>query len=328
MTARILVLGASGFIGRRVVAALAQSAWAAPVAASRRAPSAFAEVVERIGLDATDRTALRAALHGIHGVVNCVSGDAATIATSAAVLFEEAARLNPAPRIVHLSSMAVYGDATGLLDESAALSEASTPYVRAKVAAERHADAFGAAVILRPGIVHGPGSPQWTVRIARWLEARRIGDLGARGDGSCNLIYIDDLIAAILHSLQLPAAAGCAFNLAAPAPPTWNEYFVAFARALGAVPVRRVTRRRLLLETKLLAPPLKIAELIGTKMGMAVGSMPEALPPSLLRLFRQDLRLDVTRAEEVLGQSWTPFERGVQMAADWYRAHSAASAPT
>jgi nucleoside-diphosphate-sugar epimerase len=327
VTKRILVLGGNGYIGRRVVAALAQSPWATPVAASRRfSPSTIAEGVEHIRLDATDRAALRAALKGIHGVVNCIAGDANSIVSSAGVLFEEAASRDPTLRIVHLSSMAVYGAATGFLEESAALSDSPTPYVRAKVAAERLATVFGDTVILRPGIVYGADSPQWTDRIARWLQARRIGDLGPRGDGYCNLLYIDDLVAAILQSLQLPGAAGGTFNLAAPSPPTWNEYFIAFALALAAPPVRRMTQRRLMIETKLLAPPLKIAELLGARLGIRSGSTPPAMPPSLLQLFRQDLRLDVRRAEELLGQRWTPFEQGLRQAADWYRADSASLA--
>ncbi|WZB74124.1 NAD-dependent epimerase/dehydratase family protein [Achromobacter insuavis] len=39
MKQRILVLGANGYVGRRVVAALAASDWAEPVAGVRRARS-------------------------------------------------------------------------------------------------------------------------------------------------------------------------------------------------------------------------------------------------------------------------------------------------
>jgi len=327
LTRRILVLGGNGFIGQHVVAALAQCPWATPISASRRSPSSpIAHGVERICLDATDRDALRAAMNGIHGVVNCIAGDSRTIVASAGALFEEAASRGATLRVVHLSSMAVYGAATGLLDETAALSDASTPYVAAKVAAERLATASNSTVILRPGIVYGPGSAQWTERIACWLQARRIGDLGPRGDGYCNLLYIDDLVAAILQSLQLTGVAGGKFNLAAPSPPTWNEYFTAFALALAAPPVRRVTRRRLMIETKLLAPPLKVAERLCARLGIFSGRIPPAMPPSLLHLFQQNLRLDATRAEEVIGQRWTPIARGLRQASDWYRAELASLA--
>src|SRR5207237_284416 len=113
------------------------------------------------------------------------------------------------------------------------------------------------AVVLRPGIVYGPGSAQWSERVARWLHAGRIGDLGACGDGYCNLVHVSDVCAATLKALGTRDAAGRAYNLGSPQPPTWNEYFVEYGRALGAVPVRRISRRRLRIETKILAPPLK-----------------------------------------------------------------------
>ena len=200
---RILVLGATGFIGRRVVDALAASTWATPVAASRRArPGQPGSLV----VDATRADALAAALQGIDGVVNCVAGDAAVIAGNAAALFDAASRLPQPPPVVHLSSMAAYGSAVGLVDETAPLLGDLDAYSSAKAAAETRAAAYPAAVILRPGIVYGPGSPWWSDRIARLLVARRLGDLGARGDGWCNLVHVDDVARAAVSALRMPEA--------------------------------------------------------------------------------------------------------------------------
>jgi 2-alkyl-3-oxoalkanoate reductase len=146
-----------------------------------------------------------------------------------------------------------------------------------------------------------------------------LGDLGAGGDGYCNLLFMDDLVAAILAALRKPELGGRAFNLALPAPPTWNEYFIAFAKALGAVPVRRVTRRRLALETKILAPPLKVAEMLAGRVGLSPARLPPAIPPSLLRLCRQEIRLDVRQAELALAVRWTSLEDGLSRAAQWCR---------
>ena len=49
MKQRILVLGANGYVGRRVVAALAASDWAEPVAGVRRARQQGREIVLEIG---------------------------------------------------------------------------------------------------------------------------------------------------------------------------------------------------------------------------------------------------------------------------------------
>ena len=112
--------------------------------------------------------------------------------------------------------------------------------------------------------------------------------------------------------------AGQAFNLAMAQLPTWNEYFARFARALGAVPVARIGRRRLKIETKLLAPPLKIAEILCRKARITALRLPEAIPSSLLRLCQQDIRLDVARAEQLLQLRWTALDDGLRQAARWF----------
>jgi nucleoside-diphosphate-sugar epimerase len=208
--------------------------------------------------------------------------------------------------------VAAYGSVEGIVDESAPLLGDLGPYSAAKARADAIVIACGRAVLLRPGIVYGPGSVQWSDRIRRLLVSRRLGDLGAAGDGCCNLVFIDDMTAAVLSALRAPAIEGQAFNLSLPSPPTWNEYFIRFAKELGAVPVRRITRRRLAIETKLLAPPLKILEILAARGGLDATRVPPAIPPSLLRLFRQELYLQSTKAQSILGMNWTPLEEGLR----------------
>lgn len=314
MKQRVLVLGATGFIGRRVVAGLAETSWAVPVAAGYRSalPAALFETVR---LDAADVPALARALMGVDAVINCVAGNAGTIGATSRALFGVLSRAPRPIRVVHLSSMAVYGLAVGTVDEAAPLRGDGGAYAVAKVEAEGLAACCSDVVTLRPGCVYGPGSIQWSERIARWLMARRVGDLGAAGDGTCNLVYVNDVVTAILAALRLPRTAGQAFNLGSPAPPTWNEYFLQFARALGAVPIRRISRRWLALETKLWAPPLKLGELAVRLARLRSVSVPPPIPPSLLRSWSHEIRLDVRKAQQVLGVAWTPAETGLRLTA-------------
>lgn len=319
MTRRVVVLGAGGFIGRRVVAALAAAGDMAPVAVLHRTPLPPG-AVEWVRLDATDEPALARALEGADAVVNGIAGSAATIVAASRALYAIVGRAPRPPRVVHLSSMAVYGSATGTVDESARLRGDSGAYAAAKVESERLAARCGDVVVLRPGCVYGPGSVQWSERVARWLETHRVGDLGAAGDGVCNLVYVDDVVAAVLAALRLPRGDGRAFNLGSPAPPTWNEYFLQFARALGTVPVRRISRRQLARETKLWAAPLKLAELAARLARLRRVRVPPPIPPSLLRAWGQEIRLDVRRAEQVLGVAWTPAAAGLRETAGQLRA--------
>ena len=310
MTRSVLVLGAGGFIGRRVIQILAAADGVSPIAAGRTISAASAAGVPIERLDASDATALQAALRKVDAVVNCVAGPA--MGPVAEALFRSAGAMP----VVYLSSMAVYGNAEGLISETAPLTAEQGDYAAAKLAGERLAENCPGAVVLRPGCVYGPGSTQWSLRIARLLKARRIGDLGAGGDGIANLVHVEDVARAVLAALQTPQAQGQAFNLAMADAPTWNDYFLQFAKALGAVPLARLSEKRQKIETKLLAPPLKILEILAGKAGLA-SLVPPLAPPSLARLWRQEIRLSSRKAEQVLGLAWTPLEQGVAEAAAW-----------
>jgi nucleoside-diphosphate-sugar epimerase len=281
----VLVLGASGFIGSRVVAALANSARYRPVAASRHSA---------VALDATKIDAMRAALRDMHYVVNCIAGNERVMVRSTQTLCE-AARSVPPRRIIHLSSMAVYGDAIGTVREDHPPVGPISGYGKAKIECERIVREFvddgGDAVILRPTCVFGTGSPQWTARLMRLLRSHRIGDLGTEGDGCCNLAFIDDVVAGIIAALDAADASGRAFNLSSSCDLTWNQFLMLFGKALGATPIRRISPRRLRIETKLLAPARRIA----SKFVRLPAT--EAITPSLAALWRQDIRIDCSAAQ-------------------------------
>jgi 2-alkyl-3-oxoalkanoate reductase len=321
MKDRVLVLGAGGFIGRRVVNALAASDWASPVAAMRRAVPAGSSVTH-VQFDATDGQALRACLKDIRGVVNCVAGSDDTIVRGAEALFSAACAMPEPPHIVHMSSLAVYGEATGEVYESTPPTGTLSGYGAAKIASERASAAAPSVVILRPGIVYGPGSLQWSERIASLLKVHRLGDLGRGGDGFCNLVYIDDTVDAILRCLRRPDLRGKVFNLSLPQPPTWNEYFIRYAKSLGAVPVSRITRRRLAIELKV-AFPLKALQLVAQRLGpSALRLIPEPLVPSVARLFTQEIKMNVRAAETDLGMTWTDLRQGLDATAHACLAHA------
>lgn len=282
----VLVLGASGFIGSRVVDAMSGNPLYQAVAASRRST---------VVVDATNSDAVHTALQDVHCVINCIAGGAMVRSTQ---VLCDAARAVPPRRIVHLSSMAVYGAAVGAIREDHAPVAPVSFYGQAKIECERivqkYVDDGGDAVILRPTCVFGPGSAQWTTRLARLLYARRIGDLGADGDGYCNLAFIDDVVAAIVAAVDAPDISGRTFNISSAYDLTWNEFFVAFGKALGATPIRRISPRRLRIETMLLAPVRRV-------LAMAVKSpFTEAVTPSLAALWRQDIRIDCSAARTAL----------------------------
>jgi len=321
---KVLVLGGSGYIGARLCSMLADSGWATPVSGSRHAARGIASVT----VDTTDLSSMKAAMQGMDAVVNCVAGSAEAIARGAQVLLQ-AAQESGCGRIVHLSTMSVYGALEGEIDETSPRDGSIGWYAKAKCEAEDVLRAFGGSlVMLRPGCVWGPGSDLWVGRIGRLLRARRLGDLGAAGDGWANLVAVEDVCAAIIASLRLDTGGTPrVYNLGAPDSPRWNEYFVDLALAIGATPVPRLSHRQLKLDAKLAGPPLKIAEILLRKAGVGA-KLPDPLPPGLLGVFERHLHLRSELAERELGLRWTPYEQILKQSAAWFVAsHCIAQGP-
>jgi len=316
---RVLVLGGTGYIGSRLCERLAATSWATPVCASSRHVSG-----NGIRADTTDLASLVHALRDIDAVVNCVAGNGRAIAEGAKALALACIETG-CPRIVHLSSMSVYGPREGAVRDDASTNPSLGWYARAKCEAEHCMAAFaragGTAIVLRPGCVWGPGSQLWVGRIARYLNAGRLGDLGAAGDGWSNLVHVDNVCDAIEAALQLPELPGRvrAYNLAAPDSPRWNDYFVDLALAIGATPVRRISQLQLRLDAWLGGPPLKIAQTAFARLGRHALRVPDPLPPNLVGLWERHLRLESPGAERDLAVRWTPYGAGLAQSAQWLR---------
>ena len=322
---KVLVLGSSGYLGTRLVEKLKGTSWATPTGASRKKASAGADGVEWLKLNACDAPALAKALTGFDAVVNCVAGDRHSISEGAHALVQAALSAG-CPRIVHLSTMSVYGPVEGLVGEDLPVNPEHGWYASAKCQAETHMAEFvqqgGEVVMLRPGCIFGPGSELWVGRIGRWLKAGRLGDLGVAGDGWSNLVHVDDVCEALLVALKLPVAPGevPVFNLAAPDSPRWNDYFIDLALGIEATPVARLGRRRIQLDSLRAGPPLKAAQRLLSLLGKSHSNLPDPMPPRLVRLWAQHIHLDATRATQKLCLTWTPYAAALQSAAVWFSA--------
>ena len=77
--------------------------------------------------------------------------------------------------------------------------------------------------------------------MAKRLQSGNWGLFEEHGEGNANLVYVDDLVQAIVRALNTNAARGEAFNVNGPTVPTWNAYFEQFNAALGLPPLRRIS---------------------------------------------------------------------------------------
>jgi nucleoside-diphosphate-sugar epimerase len=332
---KVLVIGGSGYIGTRLVALMRAGGRYTPVSAARHAGSGH------LRLDTRDEAALTRALYGMDAVVNCVAGSAPAIAGGARTL-AQAMRAARVPALVHLSTMAVYGDLEQTVDEATPLPAPRGWYARAKRAAEAQVlalargpareaqDTTPRVTVLRPGCVWGPGSTLWVQRIVRWLHQGRLGDLGEDGDGWTHGVALDDVCAAILASLQRPAAPGVprVLNLAAPDSPRWNAWFADLALAAGATPLRRIRPGQLRADAWLLGPPLHLAQRLLKAAGRDATVLPDPISPGLLRLWRRQMRMDASAATRTLDLAWTPYPVTLRQCLSALRAGPARAAGT
>jgi 2-alkyl-3-oxoalkanoate reductase len=327
----VLVVGAGEYTATRLINVLASGSLYRPIPlVEGTAHAAWADIEVRHS-NAVKSAELANALEGVDLVVNCVAGKPQTIVATTKALCD-AARQNPPRRIAHLSSMAVYGGASGLVDEATRPEPPLNHYARARIECEALVQQYvadgGDAVIVRPSCIFGPGSDPWAGRIARLLQSRRLGDLGALGDGVCNLVHVDDLVAILIAALAAPDVAGEIFNATADWPrPTWNEFLIRFARTIGATPVERIPERKMQVEVKLLAPLLRGVALAAGPVG-AGRFIPDAMTPSFVRLLRQRITVSAAKTSAMLGTAHMPLDQAIDETARWWNSRRSGATPT
>ncbi|MBN2191404.1 MAG: NAD-dependent epimerase/dehydratase family protein [Polyangiaceae bacterium] len=243
----ILVTGATGCLGRAVVARLARGGHRV-IAASRHAtthPGGFPERVLPVVMDVTRPETIDPALEGVDVVVHAAAriGDWGGREEFLSVIRDGTRNLVAAcatrqlTRFVHVSSVLFYGlHGSGVMTEGMLPGHMTTPYAEGKVAAEeivREAQRTDGlrAVILRPANFFGPGSQLFTERPADLLLR---GLLALPPDsGKANVVYIENVAAAIAAVSFDDAAIGEVYNVVDDTALGWRELFGVYAEALG-----------------------------------------------------------------------------------------------
>lgn len=344
---RVLITGASGFVGSRLVESMILTDVAQPIAAIRswsRAArvSRFGAEVAICDIGSAEQVD-RAVAHADAIVHLAKTDDRESIVGGTRNLLEAAAKYN-IKRFVYLSTAEVYGpNVQGSITESHKVDLTGRLYGDAKIEAENVCREYHQRglfpTILRPSLIYGPFSSSWTIDIAKRLESNNWGTFEEFGEGRANLIYVDDLVQAILKSLFLESARGEDFNVNGPEVPTWNEYFERFNRALERKPLPKLSATRSKIRTKVIDACSYVADRVvnrfedklmeiylrggwPTKVMKRVKGILQSTPSGseLNDLFSRDVIYDDAKAKERIGyRPAFDLETGIKLSVAWLR---------
>lgn len=285
---RILLTGASGFIGQHLLQALLAEGHHVVCAARRPATSTDPRLtyIQADFANDTDKSTWLARIDGIDAVINAVGIFREHGRQSFARLHREAPRaLFAACAESHHVQVVVQLSALG------ADRDADTPYHQSK----RDADDYLASLPLRswivqPSLVYGRDGA--SARLFRTLASMPLTARFGRRDQLVQPIHIDDLVTAITgllkHRLPMAPEAGTSMRvpLVGPQAMPFTDYLGMLRRNMGMGPQRVVT---------LPGPLARLAAGIG---GLLPGSL---LSRDALRMLDRDSTADVTPTAILLG---------------------------
>ncbi|MBP7147878.1 MAG: NAD(P)-dependent oxidoreductase [Acidobacteria bacterium] len=318
---RVLVTGGSGFVGSHVVERLLDAGHAVRVLVRRASDTAAlrARGVELAVGELQDPASLRRAADGAEWVIHCAAKLAghsehellAVNVDGTRNLAQACAAAKSVRRFVHVSSLAAGGPSTALapLDEDRP-ARPLTWYGRSKLASEHVLADFAALrpVIVRPPIVYGPRERE----LLRLFRSARRGVLPVVGSGRklYSLVFVADLVDALLRAAASEAVASRVYYAGAPEPVSWEGFCRAVAAAVG--------RRAVL---------LRLPEALGVGLARANGALARLRGRTTLLDGQKALEMrqpawtcDSSRARRELGwTAGTPLADGLAATAGWYR---------
>lgn len=327
---RILVTGATGFLGRRIVAALSPGhelrLLVRPGASRERFPSA----VEFAAGDVTDRTSLAAGVAGCDAVLHAAAlvkidapaaeFDRVNVGGLENVLAVAAeAQIG---RILYVSSFIALGPTErapgGTLDERGDPAGIAgrrwiNDYERTKTLSDlraRRAIAEGAPLsVVYPGVIYGPGElTEGNILVRHLLDLAhgRLPALVGKAARRWNYVFVDDVAAGIVATLEQG--------------PSGRRYM------LGGENVTQGELYRLVAELgRIRVPRRRMPDLLASAGGAAMkawarltGGVPR-LTPDLVEIYRHDWAYDSSTAAAEIGYRPRSLRAGLEATMAWLR---------
>jgi nucleoside-diphosphate-sugar epimerase len=317
---RILVTGATGFVGSGVIARAVADPSFEIRGSSRTQAAGAAQLVATFACDLNDEAGWARALEGVDTVVH-TAARVHVMADSAKDPLREFRRVNVdgtlrlarravvagTRRFVFVSSIKVNGDQTlpGDVLTAADIPRPLDPYGVSKLEAEDGLRLLAAesgleVVIIRPVLVYGPGVKANFLQMMRWISRGVPLPLGGINNRR-SLVGLDNLVDLIITCVSHPGAANQTFLVSDGEDLSTSNLVRRVAQAMGK-------------PARLVPVPAKALGAVGRGLGR--GDFVQRLCGSL--------QVDITKTRELLG--WTPpvgVDEGLRTTAKAFLAGSA-----
>jgi dihydroflavonol-4-reductase len=321
---RLMITGGTGFIGSRLAMRARELGHEVRATGMRNtaAEAANCEQLARLGIDVLllpigELARAPDAFDGVDAVVHLAAAqhevnvpdehfrDVNVRGTEALL---EASLGAGVERFVYGSTIGVYGDREGVIDETTP-TRPDNIYGATKLDAERLVLGRSAdlhVVVVRISEVYGPGDRR-LLKLFRAIRRHRFFNIGA-GTNLHHPIYVDDLTQGLLLAATEPAESGEVFVLPGREVVTTEAMVAAIAAAVGA----RAPRLR-----------LPVWPILGGAVLLEGALRPLGIQPPLHRrrvdFFRKSFSFDGSKAAKLLGFApQVGFAEGCLRAARWY----------